>query len=35
LRPELEFESVEALVEAMNEDVATVRQVLESAVLAG
>lgn len=35
LRPELEFESVEALVEAMNEDVATVRRVLDSAALAG
>jgi riboflavin kinase/FMN adenylyltransferase len=35
LRPELEFASVEALVEAMNEDVARVRQVLKSAALAG
>ena len=35
LRPELEFASVEALVEAMSEDVARVRRVLESAVLAG
>jgi len=34
LRPELEFESVEALVQAMNEDVARVRQVLKSAALA-
>ena len=35
LRPELEFESAEALIGAMNEDVVRVRQVLESAALAG
>jgi riboflavin kinase/FMN adenylyltransferase len=35
LRPELAFESVEALVQAMTEDVARVRQVLKSAALAG
>lgn len=34
LRPELEFDSAEALVEAMNRDVAKVRQVLETAALA-
>lgn len=35
LRPELEFENAEALIAAMNQDVAKVRQVLESAALAG
>jgi riboflavin kinase/FMN adenylyltransferase len=34
LRPELEFESVEALIDAMSEDVAKVRQVLKTAALA-
>jgi riboflavin kinase/FMN adenylyltransferase len=34
LRPELEFDNAEALVEAMNLDVARVRQVLETAPLA-
>jgi riboflavin kinase/FMN adenylyltransferase len=33
LRPELQFESVERLVEAMNQDVARVRQVLKTAAV--
>ncbi|HSK05926.1 MAG TPA: bifunctional riboflavin kinase/FAD synthetase [Acidimicrobiia bacterium] len=35
LRPELEFDNPEALIGAMNQDVARVRQVLESAPLVG